>query len=73
MTMSPWSHSAMYVESALLRDAAKRKDIRRQFGPEARYLIVEACVPQDFDLSPYFDVAKFNARDPMEFDWVRED
>ena len=31
------------------------------------------CVPQDFDLSPYFDVVKFNAREPIEFDWVRED
>jgi hypothetical protein len=29
------------------------------------------CVPQDFDLSPYFDVVKFNARDPIEFDHVR--
>jgi hypothetical protein len=31
------------------------------------------CVPQDFDLSPYFDVVKFNARQPLEFDWVREE
>jgi hypothetical protein len=31
------------------------------------------CVPQDFDLSPYFDVVKFNAREPVEFEWVREE
>jgi hypothetical protein len=31
------------------------------------------CVPQDFDLSPYFDVVKFNAREPVEFDYTRED
>jgi hypothetical protein len=31
------------------------------------------CVPQDFDLSPYFDVVKFNAREPIRFPYVRED
>jgi hypothetical protein len=31
------------------------------------------CVPQDFDLSPHFDVVKFNARDPIRFDQVRAD
>jgi hypothetical protein len=31
------------------------------------------CVPQDFDLSPYFDVVKFNAREPIEFGWVRQE
>lgn len=31
------------------------------------------CVPQDFDLSPYFDVVKFNARDPIVFPYVRSD
>ena len=25
------------------------------------------CVPQDFDLSPYFDVIKFNAREAIQF------
>jgi hypothetical protein len=31
------------------------------------------CVPQDFDLSSYFDVVKFNARDPVEFEWERQE
>ena len=31
------------------------------------------CVPSDFDLSPYFDVVKFNAREPVPFPYVRED
>ena len=31
------------------------------------------CVPQDFDLSPHFDVVKFNARQPIEFAYEREE
>ena len=29
------------------------------------------CVPRDFDLSPYFDVVKFNAREVQAFDYRR--
>ncbi len=29
------------------------------------------CVPRDFDLSPYFDVVKFNARDIAAFDYKK--
>ena len=31
------------------------------------------CVPQDFDLSPYFDVVKFNAREKIQFEYDRRD
>jgi hypothetical protein len=31
------------------------------------------CVPQDFDLSPHFDIVKFNARDPKPFPYEREE
>ena len=31
------------------------------------------CVPADFDLSPYFDVIKFNAREAVVFPHARED
>ncbi len=31
------------------------------------------CVPADFDLSPYFDVIKFNAREPVVFSHVRQE
>jgi permuted papain-like amidase YaeF/Yiix C92 family enzyme len=62
MTMSPWSHSAMYVGSALLRDAAKRKEVRRRFGREARYLIVEALVDQGVVVSPLIKYVDFNIR-----------
>jgi hypothetical protein len=27
------------------------------------------CVPRDFDLSPYFDIVKFNAREDAAFDY----
>jgi hypothetical protein len=27
------------------------------------------AVPRDFDLSPYFDIVKFNARDMAAFDY----
>jgi hypothetical protein len=30
-------------------------------------------VPQDFDLSPHFDVVKFNAREPLKFPYERAD
>lgn len=62
MTMSPWSHSAMYVGSALLRDPAKRKEVRRLFGREARYLIVEALVDQGVVASPLVKYIDFNIR-----------
>lgn len=29
------------------------------------------CVPRDFDLSPYFDVVKFNARETTDFDYKK--
>lgn len=29
------------------------------------------CVPRDFDLSPYFEIVKFNAKDEAEFDYRR--
>lgn len=31
------------------------------------------CVPRDFDLSPFFDIVKFNEREPIKFDHVRAD
>lgn len=62
MTMSPWSHSALYVGSALMRDPAKRKDVRREFGREARYLIVEALVDQGVVVSPLVKYIDFNIR-----------
>src|SRR5206468_12277437 len=53
LTMSSWSHSALYVGDALLRrDAATRADLQRRFGREARHLLVEALVDRGVVVSP---------------------
>ncbi len=62
LTMSPWSHSAIYIGSALLRDAANRPEIRRRYGSEARYLIAEALVDQGVVVSPLVKYINFNIR-----------
>jgi hypothetical protein len=60
--MSPWSHSAVYVGSALLRDPSNRSEVRRVFGREARYLIVEALVDRGVVVSPLVKYIDFNIR-----------
>ena len=62
LTMSPWSHSAIYVGSLLLRDPARRPEVRRQFGAEARYLIAEALVDRGVVVSPLTKYIDFNIR-----------
>ena len=62
LTMSPWSHSAIYVGSALLQDPAQRAEVRRVFGPEARYLIVEALADRGVVASPLVKYIDFNIR-----------
>jgi hypothetical protein len=62
LTMSPWSHSAIYIGSRLLRDPAQRAEARRRFGREARYLLVEALVDQGVVVSPVSKYIDFNIR-----------
>lgn len=62
LTMSPWSHSAIYVGSALLRDPARRAEIRSRYGSEARYLIVEALVDRGVVVEPLVKYIDFNIR-----------
>ncbi|MET0620206.1 MAG: YiiX/YebB-like N1pC/P60 family cysteine hydrolase [Thermoanaerobaculia bacterium] len=62
LTMSPWSHSAIFVGSRFLRDPAQRAETRRQFGPESRYLIVEALVDRGVVISPLVKYIDFNIR-----------
>ena len=62
LTMSPWSHSAIYVGSGLLRDPSQRDEVRRVFGSEARYLIVEALVDCGVVVSPLVKYIDFNIR-----------
>jgi hypothetical protein len=62
LTMSPWSHSAIYIGSALLRDPANRSAVRERFGKESRYLVVEALVDQGVVVSPLVKYIEFNIR-----------
>lgn len=62
LTMSPWSHSAIFVGSRFLRDPTERAETRRRFGKESRYLIVEALVDQGVVVSPLVKYIDFNIR-----------
>jgi len=62
LTMSPWSHSAIYIGSALVRDPVQRGEVRRRFGGEARYLIAEALVDRGVVISPLAKYIDFNIR-----------
>jgi hypothetical protein len=62
LTMSPWSHSAIYIGSALVRDPARREEVRHHFGREARYLIAEALVDRGVVVSPLVNYIDFNIR-----------
>lgn len=63
LTMSTWSHSALYIGDALLaRDAATRSAVQRRFGREARHLVVEALVEKGVVVSPLIKYTDFNVR-----------
>ena len=62
LTMSPWSHSAIFIGSRLLRDPALRDEARRTFGKESRYLIVEALADRGVVVSPLVKYIDFNIR-----------
>jgi len=56
-----------------LRQVLLGRPTRRVYSGVLRTRHPSLCVPQDFDLSPYFDVVKFNAREKIEFDHKRRD
>jgi len=63
LTMSTWSHSAIYIGDALLRrDPATRAEVHRRFGREARHLVVEALVEKGVIVSPVVKYIDFNIR-----------
>ena len=62
LTMSPWSHSAVYIGSRLLRNPAGREGVRRRFHQESRYLIVEALADKGVVVSPLVKYIDFNMR-----------
>jgi len=63
LTTSTWSHSALYIGDALLRrNPERRAEIQRQFGREARFLIVEALVERGVIASPLLKYMDLNIR-----------
>ena len=63
LTMSSWSHSALFIGDALLRrDAATRAEIQHRFGRESKYLIVEALVDKGVVVSPLVKYLDLNIR-----------
>lgn len=62
LTMSAWSHAGIFVGSRFLRDPRDRAAMRRRFGKEARYLIVEALLDQGVVVSPLVKYIDFNIR-----------
>lgn len=63
LTMSTWSHSALFIGDALLRRGPElRAEAQRRFGEESRFLIVEALVDKGVIASPLLKYIKFNVR-----------
>jgi hypothetical protein len=63
LTQSTWSHSALFIGDALLRrDPDTRRQTRRRFGRESRYLIVEALVGEGVIVSPVIKYIDLNIR-----------
>jgi permuted papain-like amidase YaeF/Yiix C92 family enzyme len=64
-------------KNAVLRGPLRKKILGRPTRRTRSGLLgarhASLCVPEDFDLSPHFDVVKFNSREPIRFDHVRID
>ncbi len=54
-----------------LRQQILGRPTRRAYSGLLRARHPTLCVPRDFDLSPFFDVVKFNARDIAAFDYKK--
>jgi hypothetical protein len=52
-----------------LRQQILGRPTRRAYSGLLRARHPTLCVPRDFDLSPYFEIVKFNARDVAAFDY----
>ena len=72
LTMSSWSHTAIYIGSALLRNPDRRLDVQRMYGREARYLIVEALLDDGVVVSPLVKYIDYNIRVCRPFGLNRE-
>lgn len=61
-------HPAKTV-SERIRQQILGRPTRRAYSGLLRARHPTLCVPRDFDLSPYFEIVKFNARDEASFDY----
>ncbi|MGA7992399.1 MAG: YiiX/YebB-like N1pC/P60 family cysteine hydrolase [Thermoanaerobaculia bacterium] len=62
LTMSAWSHAGIFIGSRLLRESPDSDAVKRRFGKESRYLIVEALLDQGVVVSPLVKYIDFNIR-----------
>jgi hypothetical protein len=72
LTMSSWSHTAIYIGSALVRNPVRRLEVQRKFGKEARYLIVEALLDEGVVVSPLVKYIDYNMRVCRPYGLTRE-
>ncbi len=62
LTQSSWSHAALYIGDALLRDGGEpAEEARAAFGDEAAHLLIEA-LPQGVVATPIANYAHLNLR-----------
>jgi hypothetical protein len=63
LTMSPWSHNAVYIGDELLRRRhPMAEEARSRWGSEAEHLVVEAIVERGVIVSPLLKYIDFNLR-----------
>ncbi len=63
LTQSSWSHAALYVGDALVRDGDEQaRELRERFGEEAESLLVEATVEEGVSVAPLSKYARHNIR-----------
>jgi len=74
LTQSSWSHSTLYVGDELLRPIyGHADDMKARFGPEARFLLIEAEVGAGVVASPLRKYEHFNIRICRPQQLCRED
>jgi Permuted papain-like amidase enzyme, YaeF/YiiX, C92 family len=64
----PWKPQTMGEK---LKQMMVGRPTRRAYSGLLRARHPTLSVPRDFDLSPYFDIVKFNTREPEGFDYTR--
>lgn len=74
LTQSSWSHCALYVGDDLLKgNPSRAAELRRSFGDEAQYLLIEAEMDNGVCASPLSKYQRFNIRICRPQRLLRED